>query len=67
MIILSHTLAALGLLLPNPPPLPAVAGSSTGRTGVQGVHALDTGCVWGGRMTLMNLDTHELHHCDCAT
>ncbi|HBT56501.1 MAG TPA: symmetrical bis(5'-nucleosyl)-tetraphosphatase, partial [Pseudomonas sp.] len=38
-----------------------------GRTGVQGVHALDTGCVWGGRMTLMNLDTHELHHCDCAT
>lgn len=38
-----------------------------GRTGVQGVHALDTGCVWGGRMTLMNLDTHELHYCDCAT
>ena len=37
-----------------------------GRTGTQGVHALDTGCVWGGRMTLMNLDSQELHYCDCS-
>jgi len=37
-----------------------------GRTGTQGVHALDTGCVWGEKMTLMNLDTQELHHCNCS-
>ncbi|MHB0851960.1 symmetrical bis(5'-nucleosyl)-tetraphosphatase [Stutzerimonas nitrititolerans] len=29
------------------------------------VFALDTGCVWGNSMTLMNLDSEELHHCDC--
>lgn len=26
---------------------------------------LDTGCVWGGALTLMNLDTGEKTHCDC--
>ncbi|NMT62411.1 symmetrical bis(5'-nucleosyl)-tetraphosphatase [Marinobacter orientalis] len=26
---------------------------------------LDTGCVWGGVLTLMNLDTGEKIHCDC--
>jgi len=26
---------------------------------------LDTGCVWGGKLTLMNLDTGEKIHCDC--
>ncbi|MEN1835932.1 symmetrical bis(5'-nucleosyl)-tetraphosphatase [Pseudomonas lijiangensis] len=30
-----------------------------------GVYALDTGCVWGGAMTLMNVDTLERHRCDC--
>ncbi|RMQ46271.1 Bis-tetraphosphatase, symmetrical [Pseudomonas cichorii] len=30
-----------------------------------GVHALDSGCVWGGAMTLMNVDTLERHRCDC--
>ena len=25
------------------------------------VTGLDTGCVWGGPLTLMNLDSHELH------
>jgi len=29
------------------------------------VIALDTGCVWGARMTLINLDTDERHSCDC--
>ena len=29
------------------------------------VYALDTGCVWGNTMTLMNVDSNELHHCDC--
>lgn len=29
------------------------------------VYALDTGCVWGNEMTLMNVDSGELHHCDC--
>nr|WP_314479033.1 symmetrical bis(5'-nucleosyl)-tetraphosphatase [uncultured Pseudomonas sp.] len=31
-----------------------------------GVIALDTGCVWGGSMTLYNVDTGQYHHCDCA-
>lgn len=31
-----------------------------------GVHALDTGCVWGGALTLMNVDSGELHRCDCT-
>lgn len=29
------------------------------------VFALDTGCVWGNAMTLMNLDSEELLRCDC--
>lgn len=27
---------------------------------------LDTGCVWGGKLTMMNLDSGEKIHCDCA-
>ena len=30
-----------------------------------GVFALDTGCVWGGSMTLMNVDTLERLQCKC--
>ena len=30
------------------------------------VIALDTGCVWGGAMTLYNVDSGEYHRCDCA-
>jgi bis(5'-nucleosyl)-tetraphosphatase (symmetrical) len=30
-----------------------------GVTGVRGIHALDTGCLWGNCLTLMNLQTKE--------
>lgn len=30
-----------------------------------GLHALDTGCVWGGAMTLLDVDSGELHRCTC--
>lgn len=30
------------------------------------VFALDSGCVWGGSMTLMNIDSGEYHRCDCS-
>ena len=30
-----------------------------------GIFALDSGCVWGGAMTLMNVDTIERLHCQC--
>jgi len=28
--------------------------------------ALDTGCVWGGAMTLYNIDSGEYHRCECG-
>ena len=36
-----------------------------GKVGVPGIHALDTGCVWGSQLTLMNVDTGEKRHCAC--
>ena len=30
-----------------------------------GIYALDTGCVWGGAMTLLNVDTGQRLLCDC--
>lgn len=30
-----------------------------------GVSALDSGCVWGETMTLMNINTGERHRCSC--
>lgn len=30
-----------------------------------GLYALDTGCVWGGAMTLLNVDNGEYHRCTC--
>lgn len=36
-----------------------------GNVSVPGIHALDTGCVWGNRLTLMNVDTGEKRYCDC--
>lgn len=37
-----------------------------GQCDVPGLFALDTGCVWGGSMTLLNVDTLERIHCSCA-
>ncbi|QJP11869.1 symmetrical bis(5'-nucleosyl)-tetraphosphatase [Pseudomonas multiresinivorans] len=37
-----------------------------GQCDVPGLFALDTGCVWGGSMTLMNVDTFERIQCSCA-
>ncbi|MBU2873325.1 symmetrical bis(5'-nucleosyl)-tetraphosphatase [Marinobacter salexigens] len=36
-----------------------------GETGSTQFIGLDTGCVWGGALTMMNLDTGEKIHCDC--
>ncbi|PXX93437.1 diadenosine tetraphosphatase [Marinobacter vulgaris] len=36
-----------------------------GRTDSDRFIGLDTGCVWGGTLTLMNLDSGEKIHCDC--
>lgn len=36
-----------------------------GRCSEPDVHALDTGCVWGNSMTLMNMDSGERCACDC--
>ena len=36
-----------------------------GKVKIPGIHALDTGCVWGNRMTLMNVDSGEKHRCKC--
>ncbi|MDH4569937.1 symmetrical bis(5'-nucleosyl)-tetraphosphatase [Pseudomonas sp. BN414] len=30
-----------------------------------GLYALDTGCVWGGSMTLLNIDSGEQINCSC--
>ncbi|RWU23279.1 diadenosine tetraphosphatase [Pseudomonas alkylphenolica] len=37
-----------------------------GRCSEPNVVALDTGCVWGGAMTLYNVDSGEFHRCDCT-
>ena len=39
--------------------------SLEGRTGTDRFIGLDTGCVWGGALTMMNLDSGEKIHCDC--
>jgi bis(5'-nucleosyl)-tetraphosphatase (symmetrical) len=36
-----------------------------GRCNEPGISALDTGCVWGGALTLMNVDTGERLSCKC--
>ncbi|TRX75081.1 symmetrical bis(5'-nucleosyl)-tetraphosphatase [Pseudomonas mangiferae] len=36
-----------------------------GRVDEPDVWGLDTGCVWGNGMTLLNLDTGVRHRCDC--
>ncbi len=36
-----------------------------GRCAEPGLFALDTGCVWGGALTLLNIDSGERHSCTC--
>ena len=36
-----------------------------GNINVPGISALDTGCVWGGALTLMNVDSFERLSCKC--
>ena len=36
-----------------------------GQCNEPGLFALDTGCVWGGAMTLLNIDSGERHRYDC--
>lgn len=36
-----------------------------GKTGIEKVNALDTGCVWGGSLTALRLDDLAHIHCDC--
>lgn len=37
-----------------------------GKTDRDDCIALDTGCVWGRQLTLLNMDTRERHQCDCS-
>jgi len=36
-----------------------------GQSNEPDLFALDTGCVWGGAMTLLNVDSGERHRCEC--
>lgn len=36
-----------------------------GHTGADNVFALDTGCVWGGQLTVMCLEDQTRYSCDC--
>lgn len=36
-----------------------------GKCDESGLYALDTGCVWGGAMTLLNIDSGERISCSC--
>lgn len=40
--------------------------SALGRFAGLGVHALDTGCVWGGKLTALRLDTPDLEYIQVA-
>jgi bis(5'-nucleosyl)-tetraphosphatase (symmetrical) len=39
--------------------------SLMGRANRSDVIALDTGCVWGQQLSLFNMETKRIHHCDC--
>lgn len=36
-----------------------------GRTDVENIYALDTGCVWGGSLTALRLEDERWFFCDC--
>ena len=36
-----------------------------GESDANNVFALDTGCVWGGRLTMMRLEDHKIFSCQC--
>ena len=36
-----------------------------GNTGHRNIIGLDSGCVWGRHMTLLDMDSGEFHRCDC--
>ncbi|SRR5690554_2564179 len=38
-----------------------------GKSHTKNTYALDTGCVWGNKMTMMRLDDQSLFHTDCST
>ncbi len=38
-----------------------------GKARPKNVYALDTGCVWGGKLTLLQLENEKLFSCDCAS
>ncbi|MCL4121248.1 UNVERIFIED_CONTAM: hypothetical protein GTU68_036778 [Idotea baltica] len=39
--------------------------SLEGKISAQNIFALDTGCVWGGSLSLLNIDTEQYHRCQC--
>ncbi|MGI9294240.1 MAG: symmetrical bis(5'-nucleosyl)-tetraphosphatase [Pseudomonadales bacterium] len=41
--------------------------SLEGRADHENVFALDTGCVWGGKLSLLSLDSEKIIQCDCKT
>jgi bis(5'-nucleosyl)-tetraphosphatase (symmetrical) len=41
--------------------------SLEGKADTANIFALDTGCVWGGSLTLLNLETQQTHQCNCAS
>jgi bis(5'-nucleosyl)-tetraphosphatase (symmetrical) len=40
--------------------------SLQGNANASNVYALDTGCVWGASMTIMNLEDKTIFSCDCS-
>ena len=40
----------------------ALEGNAEG----ENLFPLDTGCIWGGRLRLMNLTTRQYSHCSCS-
>lgn len=37
-----------------------------GQVDVDNIFALDTGCVWGGKLTMMRLEDQRYFHCKCS-